>query len=391
MNNNNLKDSVKYYITLVIMNCLKIFWICPLQKDTILFHSFGGKQYSDSPKYLSEYIRKTYLGKKIIWVLNDGNCADNLQIDIVVKPKSMAYFYYFCTSGTIITNDSVNSFLPVRRKQIVLNTWHGGGPLKTVGFMEKNQNPYNRYFFKIQNRKYTTFLSSSTFFSKSIIGDSFHYSGEILNSGMPWCDILFSQHEDVVKKVYASIGLQRNENIGIVLYAPTFRGSVNDASFLKAEDMLNIEECIYHLEKKFHKRYYFLFRAHHSMDENCFGCNSISVTNYPDMQELLCAADVLITDYSSCMHDFALMRKPVFLYIPDYENYMIERGMYWDIFSLPFPYAMTTAEFAEVISNFDFQKYRLQVDAYLHKLGNFESGTSILRSCAWLEKKWKEQ
>lgn len=62
---------------------------------------------------------------------------------------------------------------------------------------------------------------------------------------------------------------------------------------------------------------------------NIEGC--ISATAYPDMQDLLCAADFLITDYSSCMHDFSLMKKPVFLYVPDYIEYMKERGFYYDI------------------------------------------------------------
>ena len=91
------------------------------------------------------------------------------------------------------------------------------------------------------------------------------------------------------------------------------------------------------------------------------------------MQELLCAADVLITDYSSCMGDFALMKKPAFLYCPDLEDYIQERGFYWDIHSLPFPVSVDEKGFLESIENFDAQRYSIGVEQYLQKLGSYEN------------------
>ncbi|WP_338964927.1 CDP-glycerol glycerophosphotransferase family protein [Fusobacterium vincentii] len=112
----------------------------------------------------------------------------------------------------------------------------------------------------------------------------------------------------------------------------------------------------------------------------------IDVTNYPDMQELLCASDVLITDYSSCMGDMALMGKPIFLYTPDLDEYIKDRGFYWDIYSLPFPIAKTEEEFLENIKNFNSSNYLKGVESYFFKLGTYESKDSIKKTIDWLSK-----
>ena len=99
-------------------------------------------------------------------------------------------------------------------------------------------------------------------------------------------------------------------------------------------------------------------------------------TDYPDMQELLATADVLITDYSSCMGDMCLMNKPVFLYTPDLADYIGERGFYWDIFSLPFPVAKNEKELIHNILEFDIDLYRRNVVKYLRRLVSYEKPDS---------------
>ena len=116
-----------------------------------------------------------------------------------------------------------------------------------------------------------------------------------------------------------------------------------------------------------------------TIDNEC----CINVTDYPDMQELLCASDVLITDYSSCMGDMALMRKPIFLYTPDLDEYIKDRGFYWDIHSLPFPIAGTEEEFLQNIENFDLPDYIKGVESYFLKLGTYESKDSIKKTIDW--------
>jgi len=148
----------------------------------------------------------------------------------------------------------------------------------------------------------------------------------------------------------------------------------------------SINNVLVFLNKRFNKKFIFLFRAHHTMKINMDSEYCIDVTNYPDMQELLCASDVLITDYSSCMGDMALMGKPIFLYTPDLDEYIKDRGFYWDIYSLPFPIAKTEEEFLENIKNFNSSNYLKGVESYFFKLGTYESKDSIKKTIDWLSK-----
>ena len=364
----------------------KIEWKNNLNKDDILFLSYDGKQYSDSPKVLSECLHKTHPEKNLIWGLSNGidEIPDYVKI---IGRNSKDFKKTICTAGTIITNNSINSYIPIRKKQILLNTWHGGSPTKTVGYRESNPDPYYKYHFRIQDRKTTAILSGSNFFTEEVIRKSFGFTKtRILEFGFPKNDVLLNDHQDIEKKVRSFYKI--DSCTGIIIYAPTFRGSANDSSFLPGEMMLNPRKCIEWFEEKYNKKFVFLFRAHHAMKISNMG-NCIPVTDYPDMQELLCATDFLITDYSSCMHDCSLMKKPTILYIPDYDEYMKDRGFYYEIPTMPFPYAFTPDELKKVVIDFDYDKYKREVDKYHIRIGNFESGHATKDVISWLENEMK--
>ncbi|GFI49089.1 teichoic acid poly(glycerol phosphate) polymerase [Lachnospiraceae bacterium] len=381
-----IKLLFKYYVTLLIRNLLKIFWIIPIKNKEFLFLSFDGKQYSDSPKYISEYLQENVDGLEFTWAFNEiGKYDYLLNRGFKLIDRKSLLFIITCTNVKyIVTNNYIPSYIPIRKSQILLNTWHGGSPLKTVGFMESNPDPYNVFYYKLQNDRYTAFLSSSVFVTEGVLMDSFHYYGQVLPYGMPRNSILFTDHEDVINKVYNYFNLSRSPNSKIIIYAPTFRGSADEGFFLPQEQQLDIDGLLDILEEIAEDHYYFLFRAHHAMADSISSNKAIIATDYPDMQELLCAADILITDYSSCMGDMALMKKPVFLYTPDLEDYISSRGFYWDIYSLPFPIAKTNSSFFDVIKAFDVSEYEAGVQAYLDRLGSYESADSTQKAVEWI-------
>ena len=106
-----------------------------------------------------------------------------------------------------------------------------------------------------------------------------------------------------------------------------------------------------------------------------------NATAYPDMQDLLQCADVLLTDYSSCMWDFSLMHKPCFLYARDISEYRGERDFYTPIEDWPFPLASNNDELAQVIADFDEDTSHAAVDRHHEELGSTESATAA-RQCA---------
>lgn len=376
-----LKNGIKRFVGCII----KIFWIFPVDNKKIILFSFQGKQFSDSPKYLSEYIKDENKNWKIYWAFKDvkkfgflSECGYKL-----VKFGSIKYFFHFMTSKIIITNDSVESFLPVRKKQIFLNTWHGGSPLKTCGLAEASASIDKMIkVLEIYEKKYTAYLSSSKFMTEDVFKKSFNYHGLILEFGMPRNAILLKEHSDVKDKVYDYFNIEKNKLI--VLYAPTFRDSQDNDNFLADNLRLDIKNCKGAIEDRFGVECCFLFRAHHRIRGGQHSEYFISATDYPDMQELLCAAGILITDYSSCMGDMALMYKPVFLYAPDLESYMKNRGFYWDIHTLPFSVSETNEDLVLKIRNFDKKKYQDGLRDYFDKIGSVESVDSIEKTCQWL-------
>ena len=107
----------------------------------------------------------------------------------------------------------------------------------------------------------------------------------------------------------------------------------------------------------------------------------INASQYPDIQELLCAADILITDYSSCIWDFSFTFKPCFIYAPDLKKYQDEQGFYTPIEDWPFPLAKTNQQLMENIIVFDDEKYKQAVKKHHADLGSYETGTACEQFC----------
>lgn len=350
-----------------------------LDNNKIVFMSHKGKQYSCNPQYICEYLMKKYPGKfQMVWAFKEPEKFEYLkQKGIhVVRFESKNHINEMMTAKVIITNVDTFVYLPKKRGQIVLNTWHGGGAYKTCGFM----NPQNlrkrrqKMRFKRLYSRINLYLSSSKLFSEQTIRDSRHFYGEILDIGMPRNDILINQNKPQINtKVREYFGL--NETVKLVLYAPTFRSEKENEEFPEP-DFGMIEKA---LKQRFNGEWCTLFRQHHFYSSE--NAKVVSATDYPDMQELLYAADVLITDYSSSIWDFSLMFKPVFLYCPDLIKYQDERSFYMPIEEWPFILCKNNQELESNILNFDNDDYRKNVEKHHQVLGSYESGKATKIIC----------
>ena len=133
-------------------------------------------------------------------------------------------------------------------------------------------------------------------------------------------------------------------------------------------------------------------RYHPNLKDAPVPDGSIAMTSYPDMQELIAAADFLITDYSSCMFDMAISGKPCMLYVPDIAEYTAnERKLYFSLNELPFPVAFHMDELYEKIRCFDRDVYQDQVRAFLDSVGNYEDGHASERVADYIEGKCRTQ
>ena len=364
---------------------LKFFWIFKIDDNKILFMSFNGLQYSDSPKSISDNILEKNIKIKQVWAFHDKSKFVKLEKKgiILSNMNSLHFIFHVLTSKTIIVNDFINTFLPIRKSQILLNTWHGGGSFKTVGMTSKSWTGYDLFFYKIHRKMTNTFVSSSSYFNDTVLKRSFLYNGNVLECGMPRNDVLFTNKPEIKIKVKKHFGIEENKKI--VLYAPTHRDIATAFDFLSdKENVINVDNCIKALNEKFGGEFCFLFRAHHIISvDNLIG-TSYNATKYPDMQELLYAADVLFTDYSSCMWDFSLMKKPSFVFATDLNKYINDRDFFMNIYDWPFPIAKDNDELTDNILNFDNNKFNLKINKYLKELGTFEKGSATQKVTDWI-------
>ena len=134
------------------------------------------------------------------------------------------------------------------------------------------------------------------------------------------------------------------------------------------------------LNEKYNKEWIVLLRLHpniaHKSKELCEKAsnNIIDVSNYGDMYELMLISDILITDYSSVMFEFSFASKPVFLYANDLDEYIKDRGFYFDYNDLPYTIANNNEELINNITNFDNDIYQIKLKEFFDKIGLKETG-----------------
>lgn len=359
----------KYTANIILGQLLKIIWIIPIKKERIMFCSSAGRQYACNPKYIYEELIKMYPDTfEIIWVLNDKHNAPFNTV--CVKRNSISYCFYMLTSKVIVDNNGFNAFLPYRKAQLKINTWHAGGAYKKTG-IDSNLPDTEYRRLKREGAVTDIVLSSCRRFSE-VFPNSYQISPNAVRAtGLPRNDILFYDKEKIRMIVYQKLGLQKNQRL--VIYAPTFRGHSTTAT--RQDYKIDVDKCIQALTLRFGGEWIMGFRMHHVYHKEYQNIkNSISLCEYQDMQELLVAAEVLITDYSSCMWDYSLLYKPCFVYATDIENYQNSVDFYTPISEWPFPIAQNNDELINNILIFDMLLYKNAVHKHHKMLGSYERG-----------------
>ena len=367
-------EFLKYTIALLIRFFLRIFEIIPLKRNRIVFYPTNGHFYCNL-KYIHLELNKYGKDTSIIWVLSDK--VNHVKS---CKKNSLCFFYYVMTAQVIIFNNGFLSYIRKRKQQVYIETWHGGGAYKKIDAVYKNIHDRfkrKRVMRSVNNIDYV--ISSSQEFSKVFKDDTGILHAKFLPYGMPRNDIFFDESlcEKISDKIYRYYKIDKKKKI--VLYAPTFREHGFEST-LKPNILLKA------LHEKTGKEYVLMLRCHPHIANTIFcesanNDNIINVSNYLDMQELLCAADILITDYSSCMWDFSLMYRPCFIYAVDLNKYKIERNFHTPITDWPFPIATNNQELEKCIMNFNEHEYINQVKMHHEKLGSFEDGHATERIC----------
>lgn len=366
-----MKIIIKKYIISLIYYIFRIF---PIKNNKIFISNYYGKSFGDISKYIvMELIKDDYYD--IVWVLKDLSEADALPKQVrTIKRNTIRYVYEQVTSKIWIDNCRKQFYEKKRKNQFYIQTWHGCIGYKKVEHAAE-QALTKPYILGAKNdSKMADLLVSNSDFCTKNYRDNFWYDGDILECGCPRNDIIVNSDNSVVKRVKDSFKIDNKDKI--CLYAPTFRvdSSLNHYN-------IDYEKLIKSLESRFKGKWKVLIRLHPNISKLSNdlikkNSNIINATDYPDMQELLVAADFMITDYSSCIFDYAISKKNAVIYASDIEEYTKDRDFLFDIKDTPFSIATNNVELENIINNYDEDAYRNKVDDFYKKIGLKESGKS---------------
>ncbi|MEU8400704.1 CDP-glycerol glycerophosphotransferase family protein [Nonomuraea sp. NPDC048892] len=315
-------------------------------RDATVYVVNDGRLYADSVRAIYEERLRRGDDREHLWVVKDGAFVPPGGAT-VIRAGSREHHEALARSRHIITN----SFLPVwfraREDQVVVQTWNGT-PAKLIGgdqpHMKRDPRPPIWHRQVAEVRGWDLLLSQSPW-ATPVLRKAFGYKGEILESGLPRNDVLNSPDRDALAAaVRERLGLAEGKRV--VLYAPTWRdydrkNAMVKLDLAKAREALGADHEI-------------LVRAHPMQAAPAVPDIARDVTTYPDIADLLLVADVLVTDYSSVMFDFAATGKPIVLYGYDLAKYSSKRGLYIDLpEQAPGPLLSTSADVVDALRSID--------------------------------------
>lgn len=363
-----------------------IFQKMPVKENWVFVESFFGKSYSDSPKYLYEYLYDTYGDKyHYIWCLNK-RAKEMKGHPPICKRHTLRYVYYLSRSKYIICNTRQPAWFKKREEVMFLETWHGT-PLKKLAFdlddiHAASQNHKTMFY---RQGKAWNYLISANRFSTDVFERAFCVPREkIIEVGYPRNDILYSERADeIAKEVKKEFGIPEGKRV--ILYAPTWR---DNQFYGKGKYKFTLAMDLERMRKEFGKDSVILLRTHYyiadSLDLTGLEDFVYNGSTYNDVSRLYLASDICITDYSSVFFDYANLRRPMLFFAYDYEDYKDEiRGMYFDMNTeLPGPIVQTNDELVDALHHIDeiSEKYKERYDRFYDKFCHVDDGHASKRA-----------
>lgn len=349
--------------------CVRVFYFLPVKKNKIVFLNDYGLGYGCNLKYVAEKILQRKLPYKLVWIVNNLNY--NLPKCIIkAKISRISSVYHLATAKIVINN--IKGYMNVRKKknQYFIYIPHGQTGAKKAEKEMYCLTPEYKAASVWHSKNMDLFVTCSEAQSKDMV-ENFFCSCEILQCGFPRNDVFFAIDQEQKRQIKKSLGILGKK---CLLYAPTFRDDNNDKAY-----SIDLNKLLITLSEKFGGDWVILVRLHpnfiwFSIPQFNYSEKIINVTKYEDIQELFIISDVLITDYSSTMFDFNNSRRPIFLFVPDLNEYSKTRGLKDFYFTVPFPMCKNNEELNKAIREFEMQSYQKQIDIFNISYGDVDDG-----------------
>lgn len=320
----NIIFYIKEILKLFLILEFKIFNIFPLNNKKIVFIEGTREKMSGNCgavfKKLQNYKEYTFV---LIEFYKSNMEYKNL--------KHYSFFdlrgiFHIATARYLIANEGFFNFLPKRKFQLNIQLWHGAGAFKKFGYSIDKEEKKDFYIAK---NKVIDILSVSSDKVINIYTEAFQIDKlKVKNLGMPRADIFFKENEKLKVKEKFFYKYPELKNKKIIMYAPTFRD--ND------EGNFNLKLDIKLMKENLEKLGYVLFlRLHPNIKKDNISVDNIfsyDFSNYEQVSDLLIVSNILISDYSSIIFEFSIMKKPILFYSYDVEEYIKDRGFYYNYY-----------------------------------------------------------
>ncbi|MGL5417383.1 MAG: CDP-glycerol glycerophosphotransferase family protein [Clostridium sp.] len=332
-------------LTTLIIGIIKIisymlFWV-KVDSRLITYISYKSNEIPRNFKLISKNINNKEIKEKFLISKFENNFKGKIKYFLEVIKQ----IYYIRRSKVVIIDSNNITVSNVKKKETkVIQIWHACGAIKKFG------NDYKRKY-KIENYDYIITASSK---NKKSFSSAFGVNEEQIKVlGYPSCDYMFNKKtvEKYKSQMIKKIG---NSYKKIVLYAPTFRG---EAIYNMRDVNINLNQISAQLGEK----YLIIYKGHPLISKRSLKGNQIIDLSNENIYKLFAVADVLISDFSSVIYEFAVLEKPIICHVPDLNEYEVERGLYCDYKKFaPGKITYNEKELIDCILNEEFEEEKMK-------------------------------
>ena len=324
-----------------------------VKDDVILYEAFLSKKITDSCYAIFKYLVDTpgFEHFEHIWVIDDESSPAPEALEekyrrickLVVR-GTRSYSKALHEAKYLFNTNSFPNYFAKKPDQVYVNTWHGTA-LKTLGIDMSTEAIVNSRN-TIRNFAMSDYIISPNPHMTDVFADSWqlkgNYQGIILEGGYPRNDVILLGNKATVVKKLQNFSLKYDEMMPTIMYAPTWRGT---DGMNPTDELQDLKEFVVKLQNDYGATHNIIMKVHYLVfdllhqDSNLQDTSLLELLlpDHLDTNEVLQVVDILITDFSSIFFDYLLTDKPVVFYIPDKEEYMVERGLYLDLKDLPGP------------------------------------------------------
>jgi CDP-glycerol glycerophosphotransferase len=372
----------------VLRTAFRVLGMLPVKRRLILFESYLGRQYSCNPRAIYEYLCAHHPEYQMVWSAHPQSIRVFAERGVpYVRRFSIGWWLAMARARYWVTNSRLPLWIPKPRHTIYVQTWHGTPLKRLAGDMDEVHMPgqtteaYKQDFYREAEK--WDYLVSPNAYSTEIFRRAFRFQKTVIESGYPRNDHLYTQNRpEVIADIKARCGIPKDKRV--ILYAPTWR---DDQFYEIGRYRFDLRLDLKRMQEQLGDRFVVLLRLHYlvaeHLDLSVYKGFAYDVSNYEDIRDLYLISDLLITDYSSVMFDYANLQRPMIFYVYDIEAYRDRlRGFYFDFErEAPGPLLRTTDEVIAAVLAAEVDGFRPppELTAFVDRFCYLECGESSRR------------